>query len=109
MGREGENGGDDKESGGVRVTDLSALFVLTATDTTEKISSGSGIHLSLFNETPRGRGRGRLLHTCGLPYTYARRSGFPAAVTDPASVFALFIKNLGAKTKRFRRPADDED
>jgi len=34
----------------VRVTDLS-VFVLTATDTTEKIS-GSGFHLSLFNETP---------------------------------------------------------
>lgn len=32
------------------VTDLS-VFVLTATDTTEKIS-GSGFHLSLFNETP---------------------------------------------------------
>lgn len=34
----------------VRVTDLS-VFVLTATDTAEKIS-GSGFHLSLFNETP---------------------------------------------------------
>lgn len=42
------------------MTDL-PVFVLTATDTTEKIS-GSGFHLSLFNETPgAGEGDRRLL------------------------------------------------
>lgn len=40
------------------VTDLS-VFVLTATDTTTEKISGSGFHLSLFNETPERKYRWR--------------------------------------------------
>lgn len=50
------------------VTDLS-VFVLTATDTTTEKISGSGFHLSLFNETPERKNR-RMIWAVGTGVLY---------------------------------------